>query len=250
MCANCEAYHQRLWQRVRAWEREHTNGAEVSSREPDFDRLLQILELHKSDPAAAVEAWHALAEEGSIWSMFYIGWAYEHGSGIERNLAEAEKWYDRASGYQYALLCSARLAAERGDYPACEAMLKIGVDQEWAPAEFRLAWYKLGQSGSRQTARDVQPLLERATADGHPMAPLLLGQLMAWGRLGLRQIPRGFRMIRNYSSKSQADDEAAQQSGGVDPATEQVARLDAGAKNASGLCRTASGQNAHGKIGN
>lgn len=222
VCETCEAHQEQLWQRTRAWEGEHTNGGTVAAHEPDYERLLEILELHKSDPATALREWHDLAKQGSIWSMYYIGWAYEHGSGTGRDLTRAEEWYDRASGYQYALLCCARLAAARRDYAACEAILKIGVEQDWAPAEFRLGWYKLEQSRSRRTAREVRPLLERAAAHGHPMAQLLLAQLMAWGRFGLSDIPRGFRMIIGFSGPDTPQSETSSAVGEEDRRMEQA----------------------------
>ncbi len=126
--------------------------------------------------------------------MIEIASCYEFGRGVLRDEAEADQWYFRAfeGGSQFAMLKCAKAAASRQDFALCEEILKVGVDQDWPPAVFWLAWYRHRQSGSRATYRAIRPLLEKAAKRGHPAARMILGNLMVRGKFGVFRVPQGF----------------------------------------------------------
>ncbi len=90
----------------------------------------------------------------------------------------------------------AQLLAKHQYFAECEAVLNDGVDQDWIPAFFWLADFRLRQSRSRKTYREIQPLLEYAAEQGHPWAQLLLARLMVKGKFGFGLMLRGYRLFR------------------------------------------------------
>jgi TPR repeat protein len=191
------------WRRSDEWDRENANKNELEAREPDMDQVWQAIHLCEADKVSdALLIWRDLAEQGSVWSMIEIGRCYEFGRGVTRDPVEAEQWYHRASvgGSQLAMLQCAKAAASRQDFTRCEEILNSGLEQDGAPAIFWLAWYRYKQSGSRETYRNIRPLLERAAKRGHPAARMILGNFMVRGKFGLFRIPRGFKLAVDWAN--------------------------------------------------
>lgn len=94
-----------------------------------------------------------------------------------------------------ATIYYARLLAELGHHDDCERTLENGIASDFVPAYFWLAWFRYQQSKTNKVRREVRPLLEYAADKGHPEAKLLLARWMALGNLGLRDIPRGCRLV-------------------------------------------------------
>jgi TPR repeat protein len=214
----CAAAHPHLdpwgaaWARTDKWDRQHANRNELLRREADRDRLEQAYELHMSaDSEAAFAIWHALAEQGSVWAMIELGRCYEDGDAVATDLDMAEAWYERAfaGGSQIAMLDYAKLAARRGDYATCEDVLRVGVEQNWAPALFWLAWYRIKQSKTKQTYRAIRPMLKNAAAQGHPGAMMVLANFMVRGKYGLLRRPVGFLRLLRASMADVGNREAA-----------------------------------------
>jgi hypothetical protein len=195
---------ERVWKISHAWDCAHSNKWEILRREADRDALTQAFNLYASDPQAAFRLWLELAERGSVWSMFEVATGYTGERGVATDPGEAEKWFKRGfeAGDQRAMLECARMAVESGDYAAAEAILQGGVDQDWAPAMFWLAWYRHKQSDSRETYRNVRPLLEAAGQQGHPAAQMMLGRFMAKGKFGILHIPAGWKQLRRVSGSA------------------------------------------------
>jgi TPR repeat protein len=85
-----------------------------------FDVALSVLEffgwmfVSRDDPIAAYKsvAWHQKkAEQGNAKAQFALGWKYEHGIGIPKDVGKAVEWY--------------RLAAEQGDTSAQNALDRL-----------------------------------------------------------------------------------------------------------------------------
>lgn len=93
-----------------------------------------------------------------------------------------------------ATIYYARLLAELGHHDDCERTLENGVASDFVPSYFWLAWFRYQQSKTAKVRREVRPLLEHAAEKGHPEAKFLLARWMVLGKLGLRDIPRGFSL--------------------------------------------------------
>lgn len=184
-----------IWLKSYEWEWKHDNIVEIESHEPDLEKFGEACELFASEEIEqALNIWFELAEHGSARSMYEIGLCYQYGGSVSIDPIEAQKWFERAfaKGSQAALLRCAWAAASRQDYSACEEILKVGVDQDWAPAIFWLAWYKVKQSTDKASYQTILPLLRKAAKRGHPAANFFLTNFMVRGKFGVACIPLGF----------------------------------------------------------
>ncbi|MDX1514654.1 MAG: tetratricopeptide repeat protein [Gammaproteobacteria bacterium] len=82
------------------------------------------------DYEAALHNWRPLADAGHVDAQFNIGLLYDNGAGVERDPAEAARWY--------------RLAAEAGDATAQAYLAEMyargqGVEQDLSEA---VEWYR------------------------------------------------------------------------------------------------------------
>jgi uncharacterized protein len=93
--------------------------------------------LSQDTTPAMIQSWKESAKQGSIVGPFSLGYSYEHGKGVEKNLTEAAKWYF--------------LGAERGDLQAALKMADMYLEGKGVAKEENRAieWYtKIGKSES------------------------------------------------------------------------------------------------------
>jgi TPR repeat protein len=184
-----------IWYRSYEWDFYNSNTDLLENREPDLNRFHMAGDLYDAGKISeALAMFIELAEQGSIWSMYEIGQCYEYGRGVSIDPIEAEKWFKRAfaGGSQVAMLRCAKASASRQDYSTCEKILQVGVDQDWAPAIFWQAWYRLMQSTNGATYRAILPALRTAARRGHPAAKFFLANYVVRGKFGLFRMPLGF----------------------------------------------------------
>jgi TPR repeat protein len=197
----CRDASRLLWAQTDSWESDHSNEWELWSADSDHNRDLmeQALLLDKTNPEASFKLRLEAAEAGCAWGMEFVGHHYETGTVVETDLGKAREYYHRAivSGSWIATLKYARVLAEQDDVDGCEGVLEDGVEKDFVPACFWLAWYRYKRSPTGATAREIRPLLDRAVDAGHPAADVLLKRLMISGKLGIREIPKGMRRIWN-----------------------------------------------------
>jgi TPR repeat protein len=156
--------------------------------------LIQRAGREDTDPPSAFRLSLEAAEAGSIWSMEKVGWHYWTGTGVAADPRMALEYYHRAccNGSWMATIHYARLLEELGHHDDCERVLENGVESDFVPAYFWLAWCRYHRSKTTKVQREVRPLLEYAASRGHPEAKLLLARWMVHGGLGLGAVPRGF----------------------------------------------------------
>jgi TPR repeat protein len=186
-----------VWLKSYEWQEQQATDGDVWNAELDQAALTQAEDFdNNGDPERAFQLWSELAENGSIWAMVCVAACYNQGTGVGRDSAKAEEWYERAyrGGSQRAMLRYAGFFIKRGDYAGCEAVYNVDAAQDWPPALFWLAYCRLKQSHRRADYMRALPLLERAADDGSPIAQRLISTWMSWGRFGLLQIPRGFKL--------------------------------------------------------
>jgi TPR repeat protein len=211
LCPDAELERASFWQKTDEWERAQSNDWELWSAETDEQRALnaRAAELNKSDAEAAFRLRTEAADAGSTWAMQMVGWHYDTGTLVPADFDKAQEYYHRAvcAGSWTATIRHARLLAEHGHDDHWRAILQDGVEQDFVPAFYWLAWLRYKQSKSRKTREEIKPLLEYAAEKGHPAAEVLLGRMLLSGKFGLREIPRGFEMLRAFVSRSVREQE-------------------------------------------
>jgi TPR repeat protein len=195
----CAEWDARQWERSDAWERAHSNESELWSEEsePNLELIDRALAVQGTDPAAAFLLYLEAAEAGSVWAMLQVGLFYHNGIAVAADFEWAQEYYRRAieAGSWMTTIYYARLLADHGHQDYAENLLQDGVAADFVPACYWLASVRYGRDASRRTAREIRPLLQHAADRGHPMAQIFLAQLMTAGKLGLRYIPAGIRVL-------------------------------------------------------
>ena len=199
ICKRCEKFWAAVYARIDEWEIDASNESALFSEESDEARDL-IKRAQDSDPSSALQLYIGAAEAGSTWSLEMIGWHYWTGTGVAADPYKALEYYYRAigRGSWMATIYYARLLAELGHYDDCEQTLANGIAADFAPSYYWSAWFRYERSRISKVCRDVRPLLEFAAAKGHPGAITLLARWMMLGKLGLRNIPQGFRLAFQF----------------------------------------------------
>jgi len=196
---------------VGTWERTHSDDYELWLETPagDRERAEAAIALFSSDPEAALRVFVDLAEGGMAWAMETVADYYAHGTAVAADFERSQDYYCRAihAGSWMATLGYAKLLAGHGYFDECETLLRDGVEQDFIPAYFWLAWYRLKQSPDAATRRAVRPLFERAAEAGHPAAEMHLARMRLSGRFGLREIPAGIRAFLRVSERSRVEAE-------------------------------------------
>jgi TPR repeat protein len=181
----------------------HSNESELWSQEsePNLELIDRASAVESSDPAAAFLLYRDAAEGGSAWAMLHVGWHYHLGVAVAADFDWAQEYYRRAieAGSWMATIYYARLLADHGHHQHAENLLQDGVVADFVPACYWLASSRYRRDSSRQTAREIRPLLQHAADQGHPMAQILLAGLMTVGKFGLRYIPGGIRAVLRFA---------------------------------------------------
>lgn len=194
--------YQDLWVETDAWERAAANDDQLWSEESDENwKLIQRADQIDHDEAAAFDLRLQGAKAGSVWCQQVVGWHYWTGIGVAADQNLALQYYHSAicGGSWMATLYYARLLYDVGRYDDCERFLNDGVSCGFVPSYYWLAWFRQKRHGTRAVREEVRPLVEHAAKEGHPAAKDLLAHWMRFGKLRLRDIPRGWLMAAQIS---------------------------------------------------
>jgi TPR repeat protein len=135
------------------------------------------------DAFRAAHYYEEAAEQGHAAAAFNLGWMYEHGSGVDKDLDTARRWYSRAAelGDQEAALCVASILLEE-DPAAGSALYEEAIlwCRRAAEAGNRDAQFNLGllldQSPNDHLAEAIV-WYSRAAAAGHDGAQVALAEI-------------------------------------------------------------------------
>ena len=186
-----------VWEASKVWESRYTFEWDHKDSEcPDQPaRMEQAQGLAKSDPIGALEVYRKAAQDGSVWSMWMVGWHYDKGCAVSKNPGLAEQNYRIAirSGSMRATIDCAKLLKGQGRIDEALELLEPAAERGFVPAMFWKAYYAYLRDLSRDVARQIEPCLERAIDAGHPQARFFRNWLRMKGKFGIRQIPLGWR---------------------------------------------------------
>ena len=196
-CGICDTSHAIFDKRQLAWLDAQKNSVAIMEREVDPALVYRAHDLLETDPAESFRQYHALAENGSVWSMAAVGQMFALGTGTARDLLQAEKWYLSAyrAGSDSGLMLLGDLYQESGRYQKAQEVFRAGVDRGFAPAMLYLASTYRNSPDWPQRREESLALLERGAAAGDLFARRYLAGGMTRGWFGLRHIPNGVRLL-------------------------------------------------------
>lgn len=193
-----EMGNDRFWAYVYDWEHKFARDWEPWEEDEDLrNRGKKASALVATDPQQALAEFESLATQGFVWAMRWAGALHSGEQGVEQDLQKAEEYYYEAllGGSWMATLELSKLLNRNKINDRWECILEDGDGVGFLPASYWLGWYRYKRKPSRKTAREVRQLLEKAAVGGHPGARLQLAGWKAKGKLGLRNIPHGFREL-------------------------------------------------------
>lgn len=97
--------------------------------------FIPALSFAEGTTAGMIQLWKDRANKGSALAPFSLGYCYQHGEGVEKNLVEAAKWYS--------------IGAERGDFQAALELAGMYLEGQGVQRneEKAIEWYvKIGKS--------------------------------------------------------------------------------------------------------
>lgn len=159
--------------------------------EDDYTRLAAAIALRETEPARAFEEFRAIADKGYAHALLHVGWAYDKGLGVGKNLSQAEACYRSAyeAGHpetkKQAAYSLGWLFLHQKNYAKAYEWLQIGADLDFPPAMFRLGQLYLKGVGADRQPEKAYRLFERAASQGHLPARRSMGFQLMQGRRGL-----------------------------------------------------------------
>ena len=163
--------------------------------EPDWDRLTTTYDRFVAEPSIEViDEFKALADEGSLQSMLYLGIAYRDGQGVKIDEEKASEYFDRANdlGLAIAGYYLGLLYFDQKKYRRSFETLSDWEDGNYAPTLCRLAYlYQKGYGVEKQFDK-ARLLFERSSNMGNIWAKRKLAEMYMTGKFGIFRIAQGF----------------------------------------------------------
>lgn len=167
------------------------------SREPDIARLREARSNLSTDPSVGVSELMSLADQGSIMSMIYLGWAFYTGQFVPMDLKKAEDWYQKAfkeHSIEAAYLLG-NLYSRQKLYEKAIDFYTFASKSNYCPALYRLGRiYNDGLGVKIDKARAII-LWEKADKLGHIYAKRNIAFFYITGGRGIMRIPFGFAKL-------------------------------------------------------
>jgi uncharacterized protein len=165
--------------------------------EPDVSALRHAYDSLETYPERAVSELEALADRGSIMSMWYLGEAYYSGRYFSKNLDIAKQWFRKAddTGWAFGSHMLGRLCYITNDYGEALLAFTRGTERGYAPSMYRLGMMYGDGAGVTRDLAKCRSLLLRAIASRHLFAKRDLGTMYMRGAFGAAAIPKGILML-------------------------------------------------------
>lgn len=161
--------------------------------EPDLAGLQRARAALKSAPNLAIQQLKSLAEMGSETSMICLGNAYLRGTGVEFDIDEAERWYQKAvdRGSIFASHGLGLIKYKKKDFGEAFRLFKIAGEADFGPALRSLGvMYYLG-NGVDRNIDSAQKLWEKGSLFGNILCKRDLSRSYMRLEGGYRKIFRG-----------------------------------------------------------
>jgi TPR repeat protein len=145
----------------------------------------------------ALERYRILAQGGSVNAQLRIGWMYHAGRGVDQDLDEAYRWYQKAADAnspagQFYL---GTLYRTQKQYQQAIEWVEKSALQGYPPAMYRLGkMYDWGE-GIAADKDKAYRYFEQAAKQGHLMAQRQIAARMLKGERGILRIPQGLYLF-------------------------------------------------------
>lgn len=165
--------------------------------EPNQKRINDAVSLFEENPSSGLGRIVSLANEGSIWCKLYLGWLYETGQFIEKDLQEARRWHLLAaeSGLAQAQFLSSKFLLRNNEKDLARVLCERAALQDDTQAIGLLGRMHYFGCGGVKDLRTAEELLQRAYARDNIPAQILLGRLYMTNSLNPLTVARGIWMI-------------------------------------------------------
>jgi TPR repeat protein len=176
-----------------------TTTPQSKSEEAEAHNRAAVAALNQGEIDLAMASYQKAAEMGHAPSQAFMGLAYYMGVGVEENIQEAIKWFDRAAvrgnpeaAYEFGMI---ELKKDLPNPVKARGLLQISADQGYPKAQLYLAllYYKNGpdlpdyveaykwaslaaKAGSRDAEEVMSVLFDRMTKDQILKAQRLAGE--------------------------------------------------------------------------
>ena len=162
--------------------------------EPDWDRLTATYDRFVAEPSIEViDEFKALADEGSLQSMLYLGIAYRDGQGVKIDEEKATEYFDRANdlGLAIAGYYLGLLYFDQKKYRKSFETLSAWEDDNYAPTLCRLASFYQNGYGVEKQIDKARLLFERSSKMGNIWAKRRLAEIYISGKFGVFRMFQG-----------------------------------------------------------
>lgn len=202
-CKFCEECRKRVYAALKHlnydWEWWNSNEQDVWDSEDQAQTEIreQTVSLLEEDASEAFRQFEELQAAGSAIAARRLGWHFETGTHTSQDIHKAKEHYLAAwkAGSQLSGLDYERCCENLKEYGEARRVLNELISDGLVSAHYYLARLICYSEGLKGNHPSVVKHLEKAADGGHPNAVFWLGRIMLRGKLGLRNVPAGLRMI-------------------------------------------------------
>jgi TPR repeat protein len=159
------------------------------------------------------QEYKAGAEQGDAEAQFNLGYCYDDGRGVEKDYAEAVKWYRKAAAQNFAPAqfnlgyCYANGQGVRKDKAEAVKWYRKAAEQNYTPALSNLGWCYDNGCGVVKDYVEAVKWYRQAAGQGHAEAQFNLGCCYANGQGVVRDKAEAYVW---FSMAARADSDAAE----------------------------------------
>jgi TPR repeat protein len=157
--------------------------AATSAGDAEYRAAYAAYSASRPDTARALDSARRAARAGNLSAAFLLGVMYEAGSGVDRNLAEARKWFETAAatGDRAALFNLGAVALRQHDAGAAAAAFRAAAEKGLAGAQVAYGQSLETGEGTERNESEALKWYRLAAEGGDALGAYLYGAALARG---------------------------------------------------------------------
>ena len=183
----------------------------ASAAQTEKQQFAQAMELHQSDPGAAILVLTSLGDAGYARALDRLGYFYFTGNGVEQDLGLAVQYYEQAvtEGQVKSLVSLGKVYLKLGDYDKAEAAFQRATADGILRADVTRAWaHATGRFGPQSDTNGGFARLSVLAGEGNAAAELSL--LSALSSTPRRELDAGAVLQRVEQRAADGEAKAAE----------------------------------------